>query len=482
MDYCYWRMPFRKSGVFTVENEGNEDVMLKYRFAYIQGDIPDNAAYFHAKWRREVNSPSFDYPLLECDGSAGVFVGDILSVDVFLKKWWGEGSEKIFVDSEEEASTFGTGTEDYFGDAWGIRWFVNALHGCPQNEGRKQLMYRWHISDSIPFSKSFRFVMENHSALHDDFRNVYTSVAYWYQLPGGKDFFPGELPPPEERRPSPEIVMPYALEAERILADEPAAEIVEDASRYSWGRAVTPKSPSNRLQFKLEITSEDVYRIDLFEEPSKLLSRRAFPLTYNGRVIEETVHLKEGEHILTVDASDQAESALVLDYVTLTPHHRFITDWLIVGPFDNDEDKGYDAIYPPEENLDFATEYDVKSGTAKWKKVLAHRNGVLNLDKCFYPNDWVVAYAYTEIISPKAFDTEILVGSDDGVKVWLNGELVHHNHVHRPCTPDEDRAKITLKKGNNTLLLKVDDGITDWGLAARIVDFESVLRFKLPTD
>ena len=480
MDYCYWRMPFRKSGVFTVENQGTKAVTLKSRFAYVPGPIPDNAAYFHAKWRREVNSASFDYPLLECTGSPGVFVGDVLSVDVFLKKWWGEGSEKIYVDGEEEASTFGTGTEDYFGDAWGIRWFVNPFHGCPQNEGRKQLMYRWHISDSIPFSKSFRFVMENHSALHDDFRNGYTSVAFWYQLPGGEDFFSGELPPPNERRPSPDIVMPYAIEAERVVAERPGTKVIEDTSLYSWGRAVTPQASSQKLRFKVQIKREDVYTIDLFEGPDKLLSRKIFPLTCKGKTVVNTVHLTEGEHVFTVDATNQAKRPLVLDYITLTPYRRFITDWLIVGPFDNTDDKGYDAIYPPEEKFEVAGEYEVKGGKAKWKRVSAKRNGMVNLDTWYYPNDWGVAYAYTEIVSPGELDTELLLGSDDGVKVWLNGELVHENHLHRACVPEQDRARIHLKKGTNTLLFKVDDGISDWGLSARIVDLQYTLEYKLP--
>ena len=322
--------------------------------------------------------------------------------------------------------------------------------------------------------------MENHSALHDDFRNGYTSVAYWYQLPGGKDFFAGELPPPDERRPSPEIVMPYAIEAERILADKPGGEVVEDASLYSWGRAVTPKSSSRKLKLKLQITSEDVYRIDLFGGPGKLLSKRTFPVTYKGKLVEETVHLTEGEHILTVEAPNQAKTLLVLDYITLTPYRRFITDWLTVGPFDNTEDKGYDAIYPPEEKLDFGAEYDVKGGKAKWQKLVARSGDILNFDTHFYPNDWGVAYACVEVVAPKELDTELLVGSDDGVKVWLNGELVHENHVHRPCVPEEDRMKISLRKGTNTLLVKVDDGISEWGLSARIVDFDNVLEYRLP--
>ncbi len=481
MDYCYWRMPFQKHGTLAVENQGTEAVTIEYRIVYTTGPVPENVAYFHAKWRREAPGRNFDYALLDCDGGAGVFVGDVLAIDNRLGKWWGEGNEKFYVDGEAEPSSWGTGTEDYYGDGWGIRWFVNALHGCPQNEGRRQLMYRWHISDSVPFSKSFRMTLDNYSALHEDMQNGYTSVAYWYQVPGGRDFFPTELPRADERRPSPKVIMPYAVEAERIVAAGSKATIIDEPDTrdlYSWGRAVRSTGPT--LNLTLPVERDDVYALALFEKPNVPLGQDACTLLYNGKPVGRAVHLTKGEHTVTVKLAPERSDVITLDYLTMVPFRNFITEWLVLGPFDNEGDKGFDRVYPPEQKLDFDAEYDVKGGTAKWERLGAKTGGLLNFDVHFYPNDWVVAYAYVEVVSPDARDTELLIGSDDGVKVWLNGELVHENHVHRACVADQDRAKISLKKGLNTLLFKVDDGITDWGLAARIVDPDDTLEYRLP--
>ncbi len=328
MDYCYWRMPFRKQAVFTVENQGSEDVVLKYRFVYTPGAVPDNAAYFHARWRRDAGGEAFDYRILDCDGSAGVFLGDIVMIDhIERSRWWGEGNEKIFVDGEKDASTFGTGTEDYFGDAWGIRWFVNPCSGCPQNEGRQQLMYRWHISDSIPFANSLRFDLENYSAAGRVLHNGYTSVAYWYQMPGGKDFFPAELPSPVDRRPSPDELIPDSMEAERIFTEPSQATVVSDSAGsrdYSWGHAVRPKGET--IELKVPADSEAVYAVALFSGLDKPLPQESFTLLQNGKPAGEYVHLYEGNNHLTVKFKSPAAENVTLDYITVVPTNRRITD------------------------------------------------------------------------------------------------------------------------------------------------------------
>jgi hypothetical protein len=58
------------------------------------------------------------------------------------------------------------------------------------------------------------------------------------------------------------------------------------------------------------------------------------------------------------------------------------------------------------------------------------------------------------------------LGSDDGVKVWLNGTLVHANNVTRGVTLGEDRVDVTLKQGRNYMLVKVPQGVGGWGFAA----------------
>jgi hypothetical protein len=483
MDYCYFRMPFAKYGKITIENQNPSPITLKYRFAVLKGDLPGKTGYFHAKWRREQNCNFYEYPVLETKNGAGVLVGTVLIIDDYLKKWWGEGSEMIYLDGANNASIYGTGTEDYFGDGWGIRWFVNPLSGCPQNSGRSQFMYRWHIGDSIPFSKSIKLTFENYSALHTDIHNGYASVAFWYQLPEGEDFFPNELPEAGARIPSPKIVAPNALEAENIVVRNPGITILDDSFAeiyYSWGRAV--RLDQGKSVVRVNIEKEDSFVISVFEKPHTLIEKKLYTISLDGKPVEKNLHLKKGENTFSVIFSPESPKPIIIDYITLTPNHVYITDWLILGPFDNTDDKGYDTVLAPENKLDFATEYDVKDGKARWRNITTKENGYVDFDRLLSPNEFVVAYAYSEIIAPDDMETTLLLGTDDGVKAWLNGEPVHKNHLHRPWRADEDVCKIKLKKGHNSLLIKIDEGISEWGFSARIVDYKEVLAYRLPNE
>ena len=482
MDYSYWRMPFRKRGLLTVENQGAVPITVAVRFAYAAGDVPENAAAFHAKWRDEPRSKTFDYPFVECSGSAGAFVGDLLAVDNLVGGWWGEGDEKFSVDGEKFPSTFGTGSEDYYGDAWGIRGFVNPSHGCPQNEDRKQVVYRWHMSDSVPFATSFKATIENYSATDRDIQNGYASVAYWYQMPGGTDFFPAELPPAAQRLPSPRIIVPGAIEGEDVLAEGAKAEIIdkyETRDAYSNGRAVVSKGPE--LALSVPVEAADVYAIFLYEAPNKPVEEGACTVTCDGKPAGRKTFLERGAHSIVVTLDPERSGTITLDYIVLAPYRNFITEWLVLGPFDNKQDAGYDTAYAPEEKLDFAAEYDVVGGKATWSKLAAGANGYVNLDAAFNPREWVVAYASVEVVSPDERDTELLIGSDDGVKAWLNGKLVHDKHEHRGWVADGDRAAVHLTKGTNTLLLKIDQGGGAWGFSARLLDPDEALKYALPT-
>ena len=93
------------------------------------------------------------------------------------------------------------------------------------------------------------------------------------------------------------------------------------------------------------------------------------------------------------------------------------------------------------------------------------------------PNEQSVAYGLTYIHSPKAVDTYLLLGSDDGVRVWLNGALIHTNPAYRGAYPDQDKVAAHLKQGWNTLLIKVLQGAGGNGFYVRFIDPQNSLRF-----
>jgi hypothetical protein len=119
----------------------------------------------------------------------------------------------------------------------------------------------------------------------------------------------------------------------------------------------------------------------------------------------------------------------------------------------------------------------------KWQKADdGQMNGRLDFTKMFTPTEWVLAYALIDVFSPDDREAQLRIGSDDGIKVWLNGQVVWTNQVSRGLRLDEDVVSIELRKGTNRLLFKVDQGVVAWELAVRITDTNgqqfSDMRFR----
>jgi hypothetical protein len=471
MGYCYWRMPFKKSARLVAVNQGEEPVTIDYEVATRSGPVAAEALYFHAKWRREKTSEHFDYPFVECTGK-GNFVGDALFVDNVLGGWWGEGDEKSFVDGEKFPSMFGTGSEDYFGDAWGIRYFVNPTHGCPNSHDRIQCCYRWHIADCVPFTKSDKFTIENYAAFADT-KNDYSSVAYWYQAEPSSDFFkPTTL---ADRAPLPPVIVRGVTEAETASRVVPmGAEVVEDMA-CSMGKALRIGGSSLRLP--IQVPDAGKYTIEAYAGPGK---PSPLGLFVNGNPVGDKVKLAAG--INTLELRKPEEGPAQLDYLVITPWRNFIRDWIVIGPFPNPDAKtGLATDYGPEDRIDTSRTLKGKDGKdVKWRPARPNPEGVLDFVGIFPDHDDAVCYAATIVTSPDDRDETLLLGSDDGVRVWLNGKLVWDNPVQRGVVIDQDHIPVKLTKGENTLLIKVEQGGGGWGLAARFADPDEALTYSMP--
>jgi hypothetical protein len=104
--------------------------------------------------------------------------------------WWGEGDEKFFVDGEKFPSTFGTGSEDYFGYAWGDpHFFQTPFHCQPLTPDRDwqghNAVLRWHVADNVPFQASFSAYLEKYFG--NDRPTLFAATVCWYLAPGGGD-------------------------------------------------------------------------------------------------------------------------------------------------------------------------------------------------------------------------------------------------------------------------------------------------------
>ncbi|MBN1542920.1 DUF2961 domain-containing protein, partial [candidate division KSB1 bacterium] len=176
---------------------------LYYQINYTLTDVPSDAAYLHAQFRRVNPLPYKDvYTIVDGIKGWGHYVGTYLAWGVNNNGWWGEGEIKFFMDGDHDFPTIcGTGLEDYFCGSYGFhnpytrqyQDYSTAYAGMPQviepdgteNTQQRFGLYRWHIMDPIRFEKDLRVTIQalgwrsgsRYLPLQDDI----ASVAFWYQ-------------------------------------------------------------------------------------------------------------------------------------------------------------------------------------------------------------------------------------------------------------------------------------------------------------
>lgn len=227
---CYWPMPFRKRIKITLENvSASETKTIFYQIDYALNNVPDNAAYFHAQFRRVNPLKAGDvYTILDSVKSKGHYVGTYMAWQLNNNGWWGEGEIKFYMDGDTDPklsdgkeiagstgfpTICGTGTEDYFCGSYNFenkatgqyQEFTGPYTGVPHivrpdgvyQANQRFSMYRWHVTDPIRFEKDLKVTIQalgwrkdgRYLPLQDDI----ASVAFWYQE-GPATKFP-ELPP-----------------------------------------------------------------------------------------------------------------------------------------------------------------------------------------------------------------------------------------------------------------------------------------------
>jgi hypothetical protein len=194
---CYWSMPFRKHVRITFTNEAAEDLeLLAYQITYAETEVPANAGYFHAQWRRAVTDPQQpDYVILDNVRGQGRYVGTFLAWTQLSDGWFGEGELKVYLDGDTRFPTIcGTGTEDYFCGSYGFpevystAYSGNTLKQQDADGPPKWSLYRWHLLDPICFDKDIKVTIQalgwwpDRPGKYQPLAHDIASVAYWYQL------------------------------------------------------------------------------------------------------------------------------------------------------------------------------------------------------------------------------------------------------------------------------------------------------------
>ena len=197
---AYFHMPFRRHCRITVENRSKEAKDLYYSISGSYAEVPDDALYFHACYRQEHPvQKGRSYTVVDGIKGRGQFLGLTLASGMNGNNTcWVEGEARMYIDNDRYPSIHYTGTEDYFGGAYGfgndicqkeyqtfcgLYTGLYAVLGDQRQQYRQQqrfLLYHFHLPDPITFRENFRMTLDNlgwTGPRYDD----YTSVAYWYQ-------------------------------------------------------------------------------------------------------------------------------------------------------------------------------------------------------------------------------------------------------------------------------------------------------------
>ncbi len=196
----FWQMPFRKKCRITLENASDKKISVYYQVDYTLQEIPENAAYFHAQFRRVKKLKEKEvYTMIDNVKGQGHYVGAYVLHGSRSPLWWGEGEIKFYIDGDTDYPTInGTGEEDYFCGSYGYKpldtegkelayenynTLYNGFYKVPGHDVFGQ--YRWHVLDPIRFKNDLKVTLQSlgwkdngaYLSLQDDL----ASVVYWYQ-------------------------------------------------------------------------------------------------------------------------------------------------------------------------------------------------------------------------------------------------------------------------------------------------------------
>jgi len=166
---------------------------------------------------------------------------------------------------------------------------------------------------------------------------------------------------------------------------------------------------------------------------------------------------------VTQNESIRKEAFEMLDKIE--GYTGYLTSWMVSGPYMKENTpalKLFDVVFAPENKDDTIAVWKIMPASDSDKQLW-----VLNLQKVLGSNENVAGYLRTKVWSDKAQKLLLELGSDDGIKVWLNYNVVHAKNVKRGLKRGEDVVEVTLKEGWNTLLLKVTQESSGWEACAR---------------
>jgi hypothetical protein len=342
---CRLPIPARRGLSVLLRNNGPVQVPLRMEIGSQPG-VPSGTLYtLHAQWQAERGRtrPFRDMNFLDARGE-GLWFGSHLHISNPTDAWWGEGDEKVYVDGESFPSTFGTGTEDYYGYAWcSNEVYQRPYHSQPRADGPANYGHssvnRWHVLDPIPFRKSLRFDME---MWHwQDVEATFAYTSYWYAPPGqtrpariNRDLLTVlELAPPKP--------VEGALEGEKMeIVNVSGGRTQNQGGFFGLSNGLQlwwlDNQPGNRLTLKIPVAAAGRYEVignfchaqDYGIHRLRLGGKDIPPIDFYGPGVEwrrislGTFDLPAGHVLLEVEVVGKRPEAL--------PAHMFGLDYLLL--------------------------------------------------------------------------------------------------------------------------------------------------------
>lgn len=342
---CRLPMPFERGAKITIRNGSRVGVPIEASIARSNQRPAADSYRLHAQWTAEAGKsrPFKDLEFLHAKGE-GYWLGSMLHVSNSTPAWWGEGDEKVYIDGETFPSTFGTGTEDYYGYAWcSPEVFQRPYHAQPRCDGPANFgqtsVNRFHILDPIPYRKSIKFDIERWH--WEDVPSTFARTAYWYAKPGGTAPRPIDrklLLPPLMEPPKP---VAGAIEGEKLPVLEMTGGTRENQGGFwplSSGFQLWWRNPDVGDRLRLQVNVKEAGTYEVVGNLCHAADYGIHRITLNGKdlgthdfygtgvdwkkITLGTIDLPKGDVVLEVTAAGANEKAkpgrmFGLDYLLL---------------------------------------------------------------------------------------------------------------------------------------------------------------------
>ena len=266
---------------------------------------------------------------------------------------------------------------------------------------------------------------------------------------------------------------------------------VQDLLAFYHEQAHAPQA--RRLAYEWIITAEPKRKSELvpqaLDDPSPEMRRDAVALLILQAIDaekagEQEQAIKTFRRALSGTGDPEHVNQIVKrlealgETVDLVDHYGLLTEWYLIGPFDNVEMKGFPVEYPPEQQIDLSAAYAGQKGEVRWQKLATEdKEGKFDLAALTEPHKGAIDYVTTTFHSEGAQPVEFRLATSNAWKLWLNGELLFaREEYHRGMKFDQYRVAGKLQAGENRILIKVCQNeqdqpwAQDWSFQFRVCD------------